>query len=65
MLNEDEELKEAQRILDESKQLNYLQYYFQKLEYGFGSAPASDHPPQGDPWTPEPDDPSETDTDPP
>ena len=62
MLNEDEGLKEAQRILDSADQPNFLQYYFQKLEYGFGSASASGGPTQEERLTPGPDDPPKTDT---
>ena len=62
MLNEEDGLEEAQRLLDSANQPNVLQYYFQKLEYGFGSASASGSPIQEERLTLEPDDPSKTDT---
>ncbi len=62
MLNEEDGLEEAQRLLDSANQPNFLQYYFQKLEYGFGSASASGSPTQEERLTLEPDDPSKTDT---
>ena len=62
MFNDDEGIQEAQRLLDSANQPNYLQYYFQKLEYGFGSASASGSLPQEKRLRPEPDDLSKMDT---
>ena len=36
-----EKNEEAQRILDSAKRPDFLQYNFQTLEYGFGSARGS------------------------